>query len=109
VARGTAEEERTASGDGPVNALFDAIASGVGVRPELVDYTVRAAAGGADAVGEAVVKLRWEGDLSVGRASSTDVLEASARAYLTAVNKILARTKQSIESIESLESVESRT
>ena len=92
-----------------MNALFDAIASGVGVRPELVDYTVRAAAGGADAVGEAVVKLRWEGDLSVGRASSTDVLEASARAYLTAVNKILARTKQSIESIESVESVESRT
>ena len=91
VARGTAEEERTASGDGPVDALFDAIASGVGVRPDLVDYTVRAAAGGADAVGEAVVKLRWEGDLSVGRASSTDVLEASARAYLAAVNKILAR------------------
>jgi len=70
---------------------------------------VRAAAGGADAVGEAVVKLRWEGDLSVGRASSTDVLEASARAYLSAVNKILARTKQSIESIESVASIESRT
>ncbi len=91
VSRGTVEEERTASGDGPVNALFDAIASAVGVRSELVDYTVRAAAGGVDAVGEAVVKLRWDGDLSVGRASSTDVLEASARAYLAAVNKILAR------------------
>ncbi len=89
VSRGRAEAERTASGDGPVNALFDAIASAVGVHPELVDYTVRAAAGGADAVGEAVVKLRWEGDLSVGRASSTDILEASGRAYLAAVNKIL--------------------
>ena len=95
VTKGETEEERTASGDGPVNALFDAIASGVGVRPELVDYSVRAAAGGADAVGEAVVKLRWEGDLSVGRASSTDVLEASARAYLSAVNKILGRQRES--------------
>jgi 2-isopropylmalate synthase len=91
VSRGPRDEERTASGDGPVNALFDAIASAVGVRPELVDYTVRAAAGGADAVGESVVKLRWDGDLSVGRASSTDVMEASARAYLAAVNKILSR------------------
>ncbi len=93
ISRGAAEEERTASGDGPVNALFDAIALAVGVRPALVDYTVRAAASGADAVGEAVVKLRWDGDLSVGRASSTDVMEASARAYLAAVNKILARQR----------------
>jgi len=96
VARGRAEEERTASGDGPVNALFEAIASAVGVRPELLDYTVRAAAGGADAVGEAVVKLRWEGDLSVGRASSTDILEASARAYLAALNKILVGSRPAV-------------
>ncbi len=95
VAGGTTEE-RTATGDGPVDALFDAIASAVGVHPELVDYTVRAAAGGADAVGEAIVKLRWDRDLSVGRASSTDVLEASARAYLAAVNKILARQRTAV-------------
>ncbi len=78
-------------GDGPVNALFDAITAATDVRPTLVGYTVRAVVGGPDAVGEAVVKLRWQSDLVVGRASSTDILEASARAYLAALNKIVAR------------------
>lgn len=91
LARGTVDEDRTATGDGPVNALFNAISAAVGNKPTLVDYSVRAVVGGADAVGEAVVKVRWHDDLVVGRASSTDVLEASARAYLAAINKILAR------------------
>ena len=85
------EMERTATGDGPVNALFAAINAIVGLQPVLVDYTVRAVAGGAEAVGEAVVRVRLEGDLAVGRAGSTDVLEASARAYLAAINKLLVR------------------
>jgi len=91
LARGAAEAEYTATGDGPVNALFEAVNAIVRLDPGLVDYTVRAVAGGADAVGEAIVKLRWRDDLSVGRASSTDILEASARAYLAAVNKLLVR------------------
>jgi 2-isopropylmalate synthase len=91
VARGEGRAEGAATGDGPVNALCEAIAAAVGLRPALVDYTVRAAAGGADAVGEAVVKVRWETELVVGRASSTDILEASARAYLAALNKIVHR------------------
>ncbi len=91
LARGLIQVERTATGDGPVNALFDAITAATEVRPTLVGYTVRAVVGGPDAVGEAVVKLRWKDDLLVGRASSTDILEASARAYLAALNKIVAR------------------
>lgn len=91
MARGEVEEQRTATGDGPVNALFDAINAVIRLQPALVDYTVRAVAGGADAVGEALVKVRWQDDLVIGRASSTDVLEASARAYLAAMNKVLAR------------------
>ena len=91
LARGPAVVERTATGDGPVNALFDAINGVTRLYPVLVDYTVRAVVGGADAVGEAVVRLRWGDDLAVGRASSTDILEASARAYLAAINKVLAR------------------
>ncbi len=87
LARGRAEVERTAAGDGPVNAIFDAIAAAIAVRPALVDYTVRGTAAGA----EAVVKLRWHGELAVGRARSTDTLEASARAYLAAINKLLLR------------------
>ncbi len=91
LARGTVEAEHTATGDGPVNALFEAINAIIRSRPELADYTVRAVAGGTDAVGEATVRLRWRDDLTVARASSTDILEASARAYLAAINKMLAR------------------
>jgi len=87
------EMERPGTGDGPVNALFAAITAIVGVEPALVDYTVRAVAGGAEAVGEAVVRVRLGGALAVGRAGSTDVLEASARAYLAAINKLLARQR----------------
>ncbi|MDQ7843269.1 MAG: 2-isopropylmalate synthase [Armatimonadota bacterium] len=88
--------ERTATGDGPVDAIFAAINDIVAMRPALVDYTVRAVAGGAEAVGEAVARLRLDGALAVGRASSTDVLEASARAYLAAINKLLARRAASV-------------
>jgi len=91
LAHGPTEVERTATGDGPVNALFDAIATATTVHPTLVAYTVRAAAGGPDAVGEAIVKVRYHEEFVVGRASSTDILEASARAYLAAINKLIAR------------------
>jgi len=91
LARGEAEAERAATGDGPVDALFAAVNAIVGLAPTLVDYTVRAVAGGTEAVGEAVVRVRLARDLAVGRASSTDVLEASTRAYVAAINKLLAR------------------
>jgi len=88
---GGIETERSRTGDGPVNALFEAINAIVALSPALVDYTVRAVAGGAEAVGEAVVRIRLDHDLAVGRASSTDILEASGRAYVAAINKLLAR------------------
>jgi 2-isopropylmalate synthase len=97
LARGTVEEEQTATGDGPVNALFEAINGIIDLRPDLADYTVRAVAGGTDAVGEATIRLRWRGDLTVARASSTDILEASARAYLAAINKMLARVAAPVD------------
>ncbi|HXF82667.1 MAG TPA: 2-isopropylmalate synthase [bacterium] len=90
LAAGPTEQERSASGDGPVDALFAAINAIVALRPVLLDYTVRAVAGGTEAVGEAVVRVRLDHELAIGRASSTDVLEASARAYVAALNKLLA-------------------
>jgi 2-isopropylmalate synthase len=90
LAAGQTEQERRASGDGPVDALFAAINGIVALSPVLLDYTVRAVAGGTEAVGEAVVRVRLDRELAIGRASSTDVLEASARAYVAAINKLLA-------------------
>jgi len=93
LSRGGQEFRETASGDGPVDALFAAINRIAGEQPQLVDYAVRAVTGGSDALGEAVVKLRDGNELAIGRASSTDILESSAKAYVHALNKLLERRR----------------
>ncbi len=89
LARGQDQLTQEASGDGPVDAMYNAINKIVGISPLLADYAIKAVSGGTDAVGEATVKVRDGDGLFVGRGTSTDVLEASARAYLSAVNKII--------------------
>jgi 2-isopropylmalate synthase len=84
------ESTASASGDGPVDALCAAVNELTGVQAQLVDYAIRAVTGGTDALGEVTARVR-EGDvLVVGRASSTDVLEASLKAYLDGVNRLLS-------------------
>jgi 2-isopropylmalate synthase len=83
-----------ATGDGPVDALFAAIQAASGQRVELLDYSLRSATGGSDALGEAVCRLRREDRVATGRGSSTDVLEASALAYLAALNKLTEQLPQ---------------
>jgi 2-isopropylmalate synthase len=79
-----------ASGDGPVDALCAAVNRLTGVQAQLMDYAIRAVTGGTDALGEVTVRVRNGETVAVGRASSTDVLEGSVRAYLDAVNRLLA-------------------
>jgi len=79
-----------ASGDGPVDALCAAVNRLTGVQAQLVDYAIRAVTGGTDALGEVTARVREGEHVAVGRASSTDILEASVRAYLDAVNRLLA-------------------
>lgn len=55
----------------------------------LLDYSVRSITQGADAVGEVFVHVEFEGTSYTGKAASTDIVDASARAYLNAVNKAL--------------------
>ncbi len=87
-----------ASGDGPVDALCAAVNRLTGVRAQLIDYAIRAVTGGTDALGEVTVHVREGETVTVGRASSTDVLEASVRAYLDAVNRLwMARERQSTD------------
>ncbi|HIE51717.1 MAG TPA: 2-isopropylmalate synthase [Armatimonadetes bacterium] len=80
----------TACGDGAVDALYKAIDRITGVPLQLDDYRLRAVTEGQDAIGEAVVRVRDNGLTVVGRGTSTDVIEASAKAYLNALNKVLA-------------------
>jgi 2-isopropylmalate synthase len=78
-----------ASGDGPVDAIFHAIQDAAGTQCELVEYKVEAVTGGEDALGEVTVKLRAAGRLATGQGVATDILEASARAYVRALSNAL--------------------
>jgi 2-isopropylmalate synthase len=75
-------------GDGPVDAIYSAIQRLTGVRVSLVDYRIRSVTKGKEALGEAHVELEHGGRKVRGRGLSTDILEASALAYLAAINRL---------------------
>jgi 2-isopropylmalate synthase len=83
------EAEAEASGDGPIDAIFVAIQRAAGIECELRQYTVSAVTEGEDALGEVTVMLRAGGRLASGQGVSTDILEASARAYVRALSNAL--------------------
>lgn len=76
------------TGDGPVDACFKAIDKITGIKGELQDYRIEAVTKGKDALGEVSLKLKAKGKVVTARASSTDIIESSIRAYLNALNKI---------------------
>ena len=84
------ELQDAACGDGPVDACYKTIDRLTGMSPELVDYGLHAVTKGKDALGEVAVRLRYHGYEVSGRGASTDIIEASARAYLNAVNKLVS-------------------
>ena len=75
-------------GDGPVDACFKAIDKATGIKGELEDYRIEAVTQGKDALGEVILKLKAKGRVVTARGSSTDIIEASVRAYINALNKI---------------------
>jgi len=80
-----------ATGDGPVDAACSTIQRICGVQVELTDYQIRAVTGGKEAQGEVRLEIRHNDQTIRGRAVSTDIIEASALAYLTAINRLLQR------------------
>jgi len=82
-----------ASGVGSVDAVYSAIHSLIKVPHRLVDYNVSSVTGGTDALGEVTVRISDRaGQVHTGRGSSMDIIEASAKAYLQALNKVVFRT-----------------
>ena len=82
--------EEAATGDGPVDAIYKAINKITGITPVLEQYSINAVTSGEDALGEVIVKLKnGRGKIITGRGVSTDILEASAKAYINGINKIL--------------------
>ena len=77
------------NGDGPIDSVFRAIEQCIGHHYELDDYQVQSVTEGKEALGSALVRLRNNGKLYSGNGISTDIVAASIRAYINALNKIV--------------------
>ena len=80
----------TSGGDGPIDACFKAIERATGQSGTLLDYKVQSVSKGKDAMGEAYVTVQFGETVTVGHGTSTDVVEASIKAYINALNKSLS-------------------
>jgi 2-isopropylmalate synthase len=83
-------KQAAACGDGPVDAAYQAVREATGLSPTVENYSIRAVTGGKEALGEATVKISDQGRVCLGRGVSTDIIEASARAYVDALNRMAA-------------------
>ncbi len=96
--------EESATGDGPVDAVFNAIDRALNTHFEVTDYQVRSVTSGRDALGEVYVRIQNGLGEAHGRGHSTDIIEASGKAYLQAINEILKQREQTKNELQSTES-----
>ncbi len=83
-------KETTSGGTGPVDAAYQALNALIGVPNELVEYSVNSVTEGIDAQGEVTVRIEADGRTFVGRSADTDIVVASAKALLNALNRAIA-------------------
>jgi 2-isopropylmalate synthase len=96
IEHGGERVETSAEGDGMVDAACKAIKEATGIDGRLTDYTVTSVTGGVDALADVALRFEAEGLSIAGRGLSTDVVEASARAFVNATNRVV-RVKESGE------------
>jgi 2-isopropylmalate synthase len=89
LTEGDEKVEGDGSGNGMIDAAIDAISAATGVSGKVLDFKVSSVTSGGDALGDVVIQIESDGLKASGRGVATDVVEASARAYLSAVNKIV--------------------
>ena len=92
--KGAETFQDAAIGDGPVSALVNAIDRITGVKARLMDYQVHSITSGEEAQGEVDVKVEIDGAIIHGRGVSTDIIDASAKAYLNAICRALVRSRE---------------
>jgi 2-isopropylmalate synthase len=83
--------EKTEHGDGPVDAVYRAIVATTNTKSNLLKFEVKGITGGTDALGEVVVTLEESGRTVRGQGADTDIIVASAKAYINALNKLAIR------------------
>jgi 2-isopropylmalate synthase len=86
--------EEASTGNGPIEAAYKCIERIVGKRFRLINFGLSAVTSGKDAIGEATVRIRDNGTIFAGAASSTDIIEAAVKAYLNAINRWVAEEKK---------------
>ena len=84
-------KQMAACGDGPVDATYKAIEAVVNIPVKIAQYEIRAVTSGTEALGEVTVQLEGRGMTVMGRGASTDIIEASAKAYIDAINRLVYR------------------
>ena len=82
--------EDAALGTGPVDAVYKAINRIVKVPNSLTEFTVKSVTEGIDAIGEVLIRIESDGVTYTGRGSDTDIIVSSAKAYINALNRLLA-------------------
>ncbi len=82
--------QAAACGDGPVDAAYEAIRQATGLSPKIESYSIRAVTSGKEALGEATVRIKNDKNSFIGRGVSTDIIEASAKAYIDAINRMVS-------------------
>ncbi|MEO5657040.1 MAG: 2-isopropylmalate synthase [Nitrospiria bacterium] len=87
----------TGQGDGPVDAAYRTIASLTQTKSRLISYVVKGITGGTDALGEVTVTVEEEGKSVMGHGADTDIIIASVRGYLHALNKLAARASRLVK------------
>ena len=80
-----------ALGTGPVDAIYKAINRIVGIPNKLTEFTIKSLTGGIDAIGEVLIKIESDGGTYIGRGASTDIIVATAKAYMNALNRLLSK------------------
>jgi 2-isopropylmalate synthase len=85
------KQSKQSTGDGPVDACYKAIESITKLKANLLDYSIKSVTQGMDALGDVTVKVSIKGETVIGRGASTDIIEASAKAYINAINKFIAQ------------------
>ncbi|MDJ0553340.1 MAG: 2-isopropylmalate synthase [Microcoleaceae cyanobacterium MO_207.B10] len=90
-----------AIGTGPVDAVYRAINRVVNVPNDLIEFSVQSVTAGIDAIGEVTIRLRHEGRVYSGHAANTDIIVASAEAYMNALNRLYAALQSNAERLNS--------
>jgi len=98
--------QEAACGDGPVDAVYKAIDKIANIEVKLIDYKLAAVSGGKDAQGEVTVQIETKDGQTVrAKGTSTDIIEASAKAYLAALNRVCHQEKRANRLVSKTERV----